>query len=276
MTTQLQRGQSYPELGIRVDNKGITYDLRTGQTLSRGDVDNLVRNTDFANLGKKRGGVNGFYDRNKGAIVPILDVAATTLTGGMVPPGVTSALIKGADQEGHKFGSRFDVGDAAKGYATGALANVGANALGEGLSTGMRVAEGNGLGTAINEGAKAAVAQLPGLGAVGTKGWSAAIPNAVNSFLGGGGGNGGGGGGGAGDIPPWMKALALAQVGNAAALQSQSSDYAKKAYNTTNDFWNQRSGLRSQGIAGMQDNMGATPMPQLSKIGAAGNPFAQG
>lgn len=71
----------------------------------------------------------------------------------------------------------------------------------------------------------------------------------------------------------WMKALAAAQLANAGALGKQSGDYAKKAYDMTSDFWNQRAGLRSQGI----DRMLAakpTAMPNLGKISAAGNPFA--
>jgi hypothetical protein len=71
-----------------------------------------------------------------------------------------------------------------------------------------------------------------------------------------------------------LNALIAAQGVNAAALGKKSGDYADNAMKTQNDLWNQRSGLRSAGIAGMT----APPkqLPQLGTLGSAGNPFARG
>ena len=263
MATQLQKGQTYPELGIRVDSKGITYDLKTGQTLSRGQVDDLVRGTDYANMARKRGGINGVYDRNKGIIVPLLDVAATTLTGGAIPPGVTSAVIRGADQEGRRFGSSFDVGDAAKGYATGQLANIGAGAIKSGLPG-------------------IAKAGAPSLGGMGS-----GASDVANAGV-------GGGGGGIGGILDKIKGLpgissaakfltgnnglnllGTAQGVNAALLNQKALEYAKNAEGTAMSAWNKNATLRDAGRAGMLAPKPSVDTSFLPGIRRSGNPFAK-
>jgi len=91
-TNVLQKNQSYPELGYRIDGGGIAFDLETGQPLSRQEVDARIAQAeavdpssqDYADREKKRGGLAGVWDRNDHIIKPILATAATVAGGGLL------------------------------------------------------------------------------------------------------------------------------------------------------------------------------------------------
>lgn len=100
---QLRAEGTHPEIGIRVDNRGIAFDVATGRPLARKEVDQRVAQYQGANPGvqvagldKKRGGVAGVFDRNKKSILPV----AAGLVGAALIPGVGGALMKGATKLG--------------------------------------------------------------------------------------------------------------------------------------------------------------------------------
>lgn len=70
-------------------------------------------------MARKRGGLAGFYDRNKGAIKTIAPIAAGFIPG--VGPLVGAALgaALGGDREGKGYFGGFDVGGALKGGVSG-------------------------------------------------------------------------------------------------------------------------------------------------------------
>jgi hypothetical protein len=74
-------------------------------------------------MARKRGGLAGFYDRNKKVITPVATGLAG-IVGGPMAGAALGAAIRGLDREG-KRGIGFDAGQAARGavsgYATGAL-----------------------------------------------------------------------------------------------------------------------------------------------------------
>lgn len=179
-TNVLQKNQSYPELGYRIDNRGIAYDLETGQPLSRQEVDGRIAqaenvdpsSNDYAERQSNRGGIAGIYDRNKDYINPAMELGL-----GLIP-GVGPALAAGYgaatgfDREG-EGGIGYDPMKGAVGAVSGyGLGKVG-GALGNAAQTGARVAAGNGLMTGIKEGAKTL---LP----------SGGVAGAAKSLLGGG------------------------------------------------------------------------------------------
>lgn len=264
MASALQKGQSYPAFGFTVDGKGIATDLRTGRSLSRAEVDARLKGSGVSNFKRERGGVNEFYDRNKNVIVPVLDVAATTLTGGAIPPGATSAVIRGADQEGRRFGSTFDVGDAARGYATGRLANMGADVVKSKLP-GIASAGGPSLG-GVGSGASDVANANVGSGGGGFGGilnkikGLPGVSSAANFLT----GNGG------------LNALGTAQGVNAALLNQKALEYAKNAEGTAMSQWNKNASLRDAGRAGMLAPKPSVDTSFLPGIRKAGNPFAWG
>ena len=160
-TNVLRNNQSYPELGYRIDGKGIAYDLQTNQSLSRQEVDRRIAmaedadptSNDFAERERKRGGIAGVYDRNKGYINPIAEIGLGLIPG--VGPALAAAYgaATGFDREG-----QGGIGYDAKKGALGAVSGYGLGKLGGGIGnavqTGARVAEGNGMLTGIKEGAK--------------------------------------------------------------------------------------------------------------------------
>lgn len=68
-----------------------------------------------------RGGVAGFWDRNKNVAVPIAAGLASLATGGLAAPIALGAVARGLDREG-KGGIGFDAGQAARGGLEGAAA----------------------------------------------------------------------------------------------------------------------------------------------------------
>ena len=84
-------------------------------------------------MARKRGGVAGFYDRNKGAIKTIAPIAAGFIPG--VGPAIGAALgaALGGDREGKGYFSGFDVGGAVK----GGLSGYGGAKLGQAAKGGL-------------------------------------------------------------------------------------------------------------------------------------------
>jgi hypothetical protein len=262
---RIQKGQSYEDLGFRVDDKGIAYDLATGAGLPKSVVDQRLAGSGMSQLGKKRGGIAGLYDRNKSAI-PAAQTALAMLPG--IGPLISAGIggLRGFDREG-QGGIGYDVGTGLKGAATGYAAGMAGNALqgalGKGMAAGSAAKAGGGSALSqLGAGAKAAIPsllgggqdgggfKLPSLGTIGS-----GIKDAVT-------GNGG------------MNALAFAQLLNSAQLGKKSGDLADEALNTQRDLFANKAPLRSAGIAGMQAPR--TELPQLAKLGAVGNPFAGG
>ena len=136
---QLRAEGTHPEIGIRVDHRGIAFDVATGRPLARKEVDQRVAQYQGANPGvqvaglvKKRGGVAGVFDRNKKIITPIAEIGAGLL-GGPALAAAVGAGIKGLDREG-KGGIGLDAGQALRGGVEGGLLGYGAgkvaNAIG--------------------------------------------------------------------------------------------------------------------------------------------------
>ena len=84
-------------------------------------------------MARKRGGIAGFYDRNKGAIKTIAPIAAGFIPG--VGPLVGAALgaALGGDREGKGYFGDFDVGGAVK----GGLSGYGGAKLGQAAKGGL-------------------------------------------------------------------------------------------------------------------------------------------
>jgi|GEM_PF-3019081 len=149
--------------------------------------------------GKKRGGVAGAYDRNKG-LVKAVATGAAGLLGGPGAAALLGGAIGGLDREG-KSGIGLDLGGAAKGALSGAaMGGVGAG-MG-GAIKGATSAAGQGMG-ALLTGAKQGAMQ-------GMRSYTGSIPGMGGGAPAGGttGGVAGGATGGAGTIP-------LDQVANA-------------------------------------------------------------
>jgi hypothetical protein len=84
-------------------------------------------------MAKKRGGIAGFYDRNKGAIKTIAPIAAGFIPG--VGPAIGAALgaALGGDREGKGYFGGFDVGGAVQ----GGLSGYGGAKLGQAAKGGL-------------------------------------------------------------------------------------------------------------------------------------------
>lgn len=190
---QLQKGQSYPEMGFRVDNGGIAYDLTTGQSLAKADVDARLAQsgTGMSNLDKKRGGINGFYDDNKGWLVPVGELAVGALTGGAAVPAMIGA---GAGLNSIKHPN---LGGALTGGITGGtlgkVGQIAGGALGIGGGDGLTAPKVPNIGVDEN-GMPTADPNWGGVaGAAGAAGGS--IIDKVKGLIAGGGAGGAGGGG---------------------------------------------------------------------------------
>jgi hypothetical protein len=267
---QLQKGQSYPELGFKVDSKGIAYDLTTGQSLAKADVDGRLAGTGTTQLTKDRGGVAGFYDDHKN-LIPIAQGALAMLPG--IGPLASAGMgaLRGFDRPG-QGGIGYDAGTGLKGAATGYAAGAAGDMLGKALGIGQTLGgaakpplgtpgtapSAGGIGGILGK-VGGAVGALPGLGALGGGATGGSNPfGSIGDFLG---GNNG------------LNALATAQTANAALLGKQSSEYAKNAMKTQDDLWAQRAPLRDQGISGMQK--APVALPQLGAMSRAANPFGR-
>ncbi len=98
---RIEKGQSYADLGFKVDGKGIATDLTTGQSLPKAEVDKRLQGSGYSQLAKSRGGIAGVYDRNKKVINPIMEVGLGLLPG--IGPALAAgygAAVGGFDHEG--------------------------------------------------------------------------------------------------------------------------------------------------------------------------------
>lgn len=146
----LRAAGEHPEIGIRVDKKGIAFDLATGKPLSRADVDGRIAQfqranpgTQVAGLVKKRGGLARVWDNNKKVITPALEIGAGLLGGPMAAAAV-GAAAKGLDREG-KGGISLDAGRAVRGGIEGGLLGYGAGKVASAVGS-------QGVGGAIKSG----------------------------------------------------------------------------------------------------------------------------
>lgn len=98
-------------------------------------------------MARRRGGIAGFFDRNKSWLKPAAGVAGF-LAGGPAGSAAVNGLWSGFDREGRR-GVGFDVRRGVRGAATGAAAGVAGNALtgagGQGLAGLQRMFSQSGL-----------------------------------------------------------------------------------------------------------------------------------
>jgi hypothetical protein len=293
---QLQKNQSYPEFGFKVDGKGVAIDLTTGQGLPKATVDQRLAGTDTTQLAKQRGGVAGVFDRNKAVIKPVAELGAGALgflaggpAGAAAAGGAAGAAFGGFDRPGQS-GVGFDVGKGVTGglggVGLGMVGGAGASALGAGGSSMPTTSD---FGNVANAGVHNTY--MPPFPVEGLTGAAAGM--GAGSTPGGAGANGSGapsaGGGGWQDILKGLagkagsfvtgnnglNALGIAQGVNAANLSKQSTDYAKSALASATGAYDAKAPLRAAGISNMTNVLG-TPAPTTSGLSqiAARNPFA--
>jgi len=82
-------------------------------------------------MARKRGGLAGFYDRNKGVLQKIAPIAAGAL-GGPLAGAAVGAAMRGLDRPG-KSGIGFDIGEGLQGGASGYMAGQTGAALKGGI-----------------------------------------------------------------------------------------------------------------------------------------------
>jgi hypothetical protein len=80
-------------------------------------------------MARKRGGLAGLYDRNKGVIKALAPIALGAIPGVGMPLAVAAGAAMGADKEGKGYFKNFDVGGALK----GGVAGYGQGATGAGV-----------------------------------------------------------------------------------------------------------------------------------------------
>ena len=80
-------------------------------------------------MARKRGGLAGFYDKNKGLIKTLAPIALGAIPGIGMPLAVAAGAAMGADKEGKGYFKNFDVGGALK----GGVAGYGQGATGAGI-----------------------------------------------------------------------------------------------------------------------------------------------
>lgn len=265
---QLQKGQSYPEMGFRVDDKGVAYDLTTGESLAKQTVDARLAQsgTGMSNLDKKRGGLNGFYDKNKGWVVPLAELTAGVLTGGAAVPALIGA---GAGLNSIKNPNL-------KGAALGGVSGYGLGTVGAGVGGALSGATAPELGAVGSGASNVANATVPGtLGGVVKSGLSAlpgvsSLPGALAKL---GGSTSATSGNGVLD-GLLGNALPIAQGVNVANLNRQSTEQAQGAIDLLKKEYAAKQGLRDKGIAGMM-NPAQPNMAPLEGMRTQSNPFAR-
>ena len=124
-------------------------------------------------MAKKRGGLAGFYDKNKGKIKALAPIALGAIPGIGMPLAVAAGAAMGADKEGKGYFKNFDVGGALK----GGVAGYGQGATGAGIKGLLTGAAKSGV--SATEGARQALSDYnrpvskifsPGGGAAGSAG----------------------------------------------------------------------------------------------------------
>jgi hypothetical protein len=267
-------------IGAILKADGKLYDAQTGKNIKQAEADQRAIRAGVAiDSNRPRAGyLNQVYDRNQGWIDPALQIGASMVPG--IGPALSAAVGAGLSYgKDHNLGKAAIAG--AKNYGLSKIAGKvgdkvgklpGAQAVQSGLSkipgAGTVVSAADKIsqfGNAVNQ-------RLPG----GLPG-----PQPVGGIPGGMSGGQAPGGGGVFDKiggfltgNSGLNALATAQGVNAAMLQKQSMDYAKKAMQNTEQNWKDNEGLRTAGRAGMLNP--ATPdFSEITNIRRAGNPFAR-
>lgn len=233
--------------------------------------------------GTAHGAVTDVVQRNESWLKPLAVTAATALGG---------PLAGGAVGGGWNYADTHNLGNAAlgaaQGYGIGRLASglgslvpqgvkdvasgVANSALGQAAQRAGQAVAASPLGQAwdqtIKQPVQAAGQALGGLGGVTIPGVTqgggrpvsvaGALGNAGNFLT----GNNG------------LNALMAAQAANAAYLGQKASNYAQNAMDTQQRLFDAKGGLRSAGIAGMQ-NPTVPNLGNVAAISQRGNPFAQ-
>ena len=131
-------------------------------------------------MAKKRGGVAGFYDKNKKYIKALAPIALGAIPGIGMPLAVAAGAAMGADKEGKGYFKNFDVGGALK----GGVAGYGQGATGAGIKGLLTGAAKSGV--SATEGARQALSDYnrpvskifsPGGGAAGSAGTTPPNPD---------------------------------------------------------------------------------------------------
>ncbi len=210
------------------------------------------RNAERQRLGFKkegRGGVAGFYDRNKSWLVPVAAGAAGLFTGGLAAPMVVGAAARGLDREG-EGGIGFDVGQGLRGAVEGAAAGSGATAL-SGAVNAARMGAAGASGAGLN----------PVWGAargVGEAARDVLAPMAVTGQA----------GGSAADIvrnrANW---LPLAQGALTAYNRAQALELARRGVRVQEREWNANAPLRVMGRQGLLNPAGGNPFDAPMVLG---------
>lgn len=162
-------------------------------------------------MARKRGGLAGLYDRNKGLIRTAATIGGSLL-GGPAAGAAIGAAFRGLDREG-KSGIGFDIGQglrgAAEGYATGKLTGAAKSSIGKMLAPklpSVMAPDAIGmtntmLGGGAGAGAGAGGGIAGGMGAIGNAASAPDVGSLAGKTAGAAGrGAGGGGGGGAGRL----------------------------------------------------------------------------
>lgn len=151
---QIQKWQSYPEMGFRVDGKGIAYDLTTNQPMAKAEVNARLsqEGSGISNLDTKHGGIQRVYDANKQFINPIAEIGLGLIPG--VGPGLAAAY-------GAATGANSLKNPNLKGALGGAVSGYGLGKVGGSLAKAGGAASAAG-GLFTKKGATTAAASLLG------------------------------------------------------------------------------------------------------------------
>jgi hypothetical protein len=115
-------------------------------------------------MARKRGGLAGFYDRNKGFLKKAVPVGLSFIPGVGIPLAAAAGAAMGADTEGKGYFSGFNVGGAIKGGLEGYGLGKGAQSIAGGVK-GLLAPKAAGVGMG---GATGAASQAGGYGGVGS------------------------------------------------------------------------------------------------------------
>lgn len=260
-------GKITPEAAKQAAAIGATIDPKTGgwfingKHLTRQQADDL---TVKAGVGtqtadESSGWLNDTVDRNRNFTGNLLKNVAPLAA---LIPGVGPLASAGIGALGAGIHKGTNLGDIVK---QGAVS--GAEGYGAGNVLGAAKGASGVLGTA-----KAVAGALPGVAK------TVQTANGVGGLVAGPGAppaTTAANGGVLGDIGSWLgaNALPVAQGINAADLMRQSKDYADRALKTNEQSWNERAGLRTSGVAGL-NNPVPIDLSALQKQRLVGNPFA--
>lgn len=134
-------------------------------------------------MARKRGGLAGFYDRNKGIIKKVAPAALSFIPGVGMPLAIAAGAAMGADREGSGYFKGFDVGGAVKGGLEGYALGKGAQ-MAKGMLTGAKAA-GATASPGLRQNAIGATGDFfPGAGGAATNPLGATAPSAGGGSFG--------------------------------------------------------------------------------------------